>query len=151
MADRYGSEDLKLTEEQKSISAGLLWMLKGHAAQRAVAAWHMGWEPAIEVSNPDWMAPFLIPLLKDPYPVVRYIAYRSLQRIWPDALEDYDFMASNEILSVQSNTLLEAWESKAPPLTPNATVLINDSGHINNRLLKRLLRQRDNRSITIKE
>ena len=151
MADRYGSEDLKLTEEQKSISAGLLWMLKGHAAQRAVAAWHAGWEPAIEVSNPDWMAPFLIPLLEDPYPVVRYIAYRSLQRIWPDALEDYDFMASKEILSVQSNALHEAWESKALPLTPNATVLVNDSGHINHRLLKRLLRQRDNRSITIKE
>ena len=108
MADRYGNEDLKLTKEQKSISAGLLWMLKGHAAQRAVAAWHMGWEPAIEVSNPDWMAPFLIPLLEDPYPVVRYIAYRSLQRIWPEILGDYDFMASKDILAAQSNALLEA-------------------------------------------
>ena len=151
MADRYGNEDLKLTKEQKSISAGLLWMLKGHAAQRAVAAWHMGWEPAIEVSNPDWMAPFLIPLLEDPYPVVRYIAYRSLQRIWPEILGDYDFMASKDILAAQSNALLEAWESNTPPLTPNATVMINDSGQINHRLLKRMLRQRDNRSITIKE
>ena len=126
-------------------------MLKGHAAQRAVAAWHMGWEPAIEVSNPDWMAPFLIPLLEDPYPVVRYIAYRSLQRIWPEILGDYDFMASKDILAAQSNALLEAWESNTPPLTPNATVMINDSGQINHRLLKRMLRQRDNRSITIKE
>ena len=46
LAKRYGHEPLPLSAEQRSTSAALLWLLKGHAAQRAIAAWHAGWQPA---------------------------------------------------------------------------------------------------------
>ncbi|GIT38390.1 MAG: hypothetical protein Ct9H300mP7_3110 [Verrucomicrobiota bacterium] len=34
-------------------------LLKGDAGQRAIAAWHMGWEPARKVSGGNWQGPWL--------------------------------------------------------------------------------------------
>jgi predicted CXXCH cytochrome family protein len=38
----YGYEPHELTTEQQRLSAALVWMLKGNAAQRVIVAWHMG-------------------------------------------------------------------------------------------------------------
>lgn len=48
-----------MTPEQRSIAASLLWILKGDAAQRAVTAWHFGWQPATDVSGGGWYVPAL--------------------------------------------------------------------------------------------
>ena len=70
-----------MSEQQRTVSSAILDVLAGDAGQRAITAWHMGWEPAIEVSGNNWMAPFLIERLSDSYPVVRYIADRSLKKL----------------------------------------------------------------------
>ena len=62
----YGISMPELDEEQRSIAASLLAVLKGDAAQRALAAWTMGWEPAREISGESWIAPHLAQLLDDP-------------------------------------------------------------------------------------
>ena len=41
----------ELSEDQKSVSAAVVWTLSGDAGQRALMAWHMGWEPAVNASG----------------------------------------------------------------------------------------------------
>ena len=65
-------------------------MLSGEARQRALVAWHAGWQPALEVSGRDWVAPFLAPLLSDPYSVVRIIASRSIRSL--PGYEHFEFV-----------------------------------------------------------
>ena len=84
----------QLSEEQQTVSAAVLWLLKGDAGQRALMAWSWSWPPAREVSGVDaWGAPFLLKLLEDPYPAVRYIAARSLKALPNYAKMDYDFLS----------------------------------------------------------
>jgi len=54
---RYGHVVPQLSADQKTIAASALWALEGDAAQRAFAAWSMGWDPARAVSADHWMAP----------------------------------------------------------------------------------------------
>ena len=71
----------ELSEDDKTISAAVQWLVKGDAGQRALLAWGMGWEPAQEISGRDWLYPFLIYTLRDPYPAVRFDAWKSLQTL----------------------------------------------------------------------
>jgi len=151
MMDRYNAPSLSLTDEQKSVSAALLWMLKGHAAQRAIVAWHMGWKPAQEISGVQWMPPFLSQLLMDPYPVVRYIGRRSLESAWPNDLPPFDFMDEYPVRLESYRNTMEMWKQKNLFFTKNAALLMDDSGKLSEEPLRRLLRQRDNRSVSIKE
>jgi hypothetical protein len=64
--------------ERQGVAAGAWWALAGDAGQRALMAWHMGWEPSLEAAGRDWTAIYLAELLDDPYDAVRYIAARSL-------------------------------------------------------------------------
>ena len=51
--DWYGIERPELSEEQATIADTALMALRGDAGQRALAAWSMGWQPAIEASGRD--------------------------------------------------------------------------------------------------
>jgi predicted CXXCH cytochrome family protein len=152
LAKRYGTSGLTLSEEQRSVSAALLWLLKGHAAQRAIVAWHLGWRPAQQASGADWLAPFEAQLLKDPYGVVRYVAERNLRRL--PGCEDfrYDFLAPERELKRHVAEVVDQWQARkrAPGLT-GAEILIAPDGQLMKAKLDALLAQRDNRPITIKE
>ncbi len=56
-------------------------MLGGDAGQRALVAWHAGFEPAQQASGEDWLAPALTRLLQDDYLVIRIIAERALDTL----------------------------------------------------------------------
>jgi hypothetical protein len=93
LSDWYGHDVPPLTEDQASLPASVVALLSGDAAQRALAAWAMGWRPAIEASGDMPRAALLGALLDDPYDAVRYVAARSIAR-QPDAGElEYDFLA----------------------------------------------------------
>ncbi len=49
LGEWYGQEEVVLSEEQREVSAAVLWVVKGNAAQRVVAGWHSGWAPAPQV------------------------------------------------------------------------------------------------------
>ncbi len=155
LTSRYGYEPLSLSGEQEKIAAGVLWMIKGHAAQRVIAAWHMGWEPAQEVSGVDWIAPLLLPLLNDPYPVVRYVASRSLDSVWPEkgvtTTLPYDFMAPAGERDAVYRSHREFLGENMPVLEPNPAILVGKDGNTQQAALERMLKERNDRSVTIKE
>src|SRR5690606_16978310 len=74
----YGELPPALSQDERQLSAGVLWLLKGDAALRAIVAWHMGWTPAQQASGRDWLYPYLIFELNDPYSAVRFISWKSL-------------------------------------------------------------------------
>ncbi|MEE2757438.1 MAG: multiheme c-type cytochrome [Myxococcota bacterium] len=70
--------------------AGLVWLLSGDAAQRAIALWHLGWGYTREIAGTDRWLDQLKPILKsDPYAAVRAIFEQVLKTVQPD--EKYDF------------------------------------------------------------
>ena len=81
MKQWYGHPTPELTKEQNEIAASILWLLKGDAGQRALAAWSFGWQEAQIASGTDWMAPLLAELLTDPYDAVRMIVRRSIRSL----------------------------------------------------------------------
>ena len=152
LSDRYGHAKGKLSAHQKSVSAALLWLLKGHAAQRVISAWHMGWQPALEASSDDWQAPFQAQLLTDPYGVVRHVAGEQLQKLPGFDQFDYDFLASEAERQSAKERAVARWEQNTPAPSPSPNSTIQDStGKLGKRLLAAFLAQRDDRPVTIKE
>ncbi len=140
-----------LTEEQKSTAASLLWLLPGHAAQRAITAWHFGWEPARAASGTNWMAPFLAPLLADPYGVVRYIANRSLGRDAAHTPPAYDFLAPPPVREQAATNVLQKWRTQSDGKLPGPSLLGDAQGRLSLQRLEEFLRKRDDRPISVKE
>jgi hypothetical protein len=149
LAERYGQAVPRLSDDQKTISAALSWALEGDAAQRALIAWSMGWQPAQEASSADWLTPYLAFLMTDSYDAVRYIAHRSLKSLGvSDA--DYDFIAAPDLRSRSVNQIRTLWlrqpHKKIPP-----TVLINPDLKIQHQEIDRLLARRNQRRIRMHE
>lgn len=153
LADWYDHEQLSLDEDQQTISAALLWLLRGDAAQRVISAWHFGWEPAQQISGTSWLAPSLSRLLADPYGVVRYVAQRSLRTLPGFADLDYDFLADQDELNRQTQLALEHWRQHRPNTSDRQAqqVCLDEQGNVLETEVQRLLRQRNDRPVTIKE
>src|SRR5205085_12354157 len=77
----YGMPEVPLGADQQNVAAGLLFLMRGDASQRAIIAAAMGWQPAQQASGTDWMPPHLAQLLDDPYDAVRYVGARSLRTL----------------------------------------------------------------------
>jgi hypothetical protein len=96
-----------------NVPAGALWALSGDAAQRAVTAWHLGWEPAREAAPATPRAALLAPLLDDPYAAVRRVAGRALRRQPGFSNFSYDFIAPEDVRTSRSREALR----RAAPLS----------------------------------
>ncbi len=150
----YGTEPpAQLSEEQQTVSAAVLWLLKGDAGQRALMAWSWSWPPAREVSGVDaWGAPFLLKLLEDPYPAVRYIAARSLKALPNYAKMDYDFLSDPAGTHEEREKLFLLWEqTKRVSLQGRRPLLMDDQGNLDRTWLEALLKERDDREIFLAE
>lgn len=147
----YGRKPVALGEADRDVSALALWVLKGHAAQRVVAAWHFGWEPAKAAGGGDWMGPVLASALADDYGPVRYVAARSLRAQGSVSLSDYDFRASGEVLRRVSDSLLETLASKGSGRAgvPARLERVDGRGDVDR--IRALLKQQDRRSVTVSE
>lgn len=148
----YGQETPPLPDEHKKVSAALLWALRGDASQRALIAWHMGWEPAVQASGKDWMGAALAHLLNDPYSAVRYIAARSLKR--QDAFKrfEYDFVAPPSQLANARQRALEHWHMTRPAtLDRSGPHLLIHGRKLQKDLFDHYARQRDDRRIDLRE
>lgn len=182
----YGTPKPELTEEQITTAASVLWILKGDAVQRALAAWTYGWEPAREVSGHQWMTMFLGQLLVDPYDAVRLMAYKSIRLSADHNLGRpfiYDFIADKSRREAARERIFEAWKtqraSRLPPVLPqltdeerelakydsqlvfipppltsaetNSHVLLNAQGFLDQERFDRLLKERDDTPIILRE
>jgi predicted CXXCH cytochrome family protein len=153
LVDWYGQKRYKMSVEQEKVSAALVWMLKGDAAQRVITAWHVGWKPAQEISGSDWLAPHLARLLDDPYGVVRYVAGQTLENLPGFEKFQFDFLAPAQKLAADSTAVVNDWhrQQKGPPSRMGPEVLIGRDGRVGEPAVQWLLQHRDNRPVTIKE
>jgi len=148
----YGHPTPQLNDEEKSTSAALRWLLRGDAGQRALAAWHFGWEPARQVSGTEWMPPFLAELFVDPYSVVRYIAHHALKK--NDGFQDlqFDFIGDQKTRAAGRRAALERWQ---PPAIMDADkarrLLLEPDGSLQEEAMRRLIQLRDERPIELWE
>ena len=148
----YGAPEVQFDEEDGETAASLLWLLRGDAAQRAIAAWHMGWAPALEASGPGWQAPFLAQVLKDPYALVRYVAGKSLQRLPAFKDFEYDFIGSADARKEATQRALRRWTRDGTlDASHESPLLIDSSGQLRQTEIDRLLGQREDRAVRIME
>jgi hypothetical protein len=149
----YGTEKPVLDQDQETIAASLLTLLRGDAGQRALVAWNMTWQPALEASGNDWQAPFLACLLQDPYDAVRFIAHQSLQRLPGFDKLPYDFVGPEGGRELARNRVLQRWSSSRP--TDSArhgpSLLIDPQSGLQIGEVNRLLSERDDRPVNLAE
>lgn len=143
----YGVPSPELRDDERQVAASVLWLVRGNAAQRALVAWSMGWEPAREASGTEWMAPYLGIGMEDPYPAVRLLAYRGLQKTKGFEGEWYDFLQPQE---GTSRVVYQKWRQVTGP-PPRAALLLGPGGEFDMEEMNRLYRERDNSSIFIRE
>jgi predicted CXXCH cytochrome family protein len=124
--------------------ASATWLLRGDAGQRALVAWHMGWDTARQASGTNWLVPYLAETLDDPYSVVRYIGQRSLKRLPGFEHLSYDFIAPNEQRLQSKSRVLQRWDSNHLPVQERSKVLLPQQ-------MSQLLEQRDQRPVELFE
>lgn len=152
MNEWYARPPPVLTSEQQDISAAVTWLLGGDAGQRALLAWHLGWEPALQTSGRDWLAPYLAELLQDPYAVVRHIASRSLRRLPGFENFSYDYIGPEADRARARERALELWRASSRPSGPaRPAVLLNSSGALDLEKFSALLLLRDPRPLELLE
>jgi hypothetical protein len=149
----YDQPLVELDGDDRTISAAVLWILRGDAGQRALVAWSFGWQPAQEASGVAWMPPLLAPLLEDPYDAVRYIALRSLRTLPGYSEFSFDFMSPPQERTNARRRAVDAWPKRDEVQAANgsAEVLLDEAGNVNESKLNRLLRERDDRPVNLAE
>lgn len=139
-----------LVDEQTATSAAVLHLLKGDAAQRAIAVSAFAWKPAQQVSGTEWMPPLLLIGMEDPYDAIRLISYRSLRTLpqWSDFT--FDPVASREDrIQITGPAIRDL--KKNMRSTPRSSVLFNSDGSFDAVQASRLLLSRDHREIDLQE
>lgn len=107
----YGQPPSALTEDDARYPATVLALVTGDAGQRAIAAYACGLPDAVAASGATWIAPFLAPLLDDPYSAVRYVAQRSLRALPGFADFDYDYLAAPDQRRAAVARALAKWRA----------------------------------------
>jgi hypothetical protein len=149
----YGRPAVETDLDGRIVAASLIGLLRGDAAQRAIAAWSMGWEPARRVSGERWLAPYLAPLLDDPYAAVRRVSYLALRKLPGFSDFSYDFVTGKPEREAAVQRALEIW--RRMPYTESTPargpILMGRNGAPDRTAVDRLVRQRDNRPVRIIE
>jgi hypothetical protein len=146
----YGAETPTIEAEHREVAAGLAWAVAGDANQRALIAWHMGWEPALIASGDRWVAPILALLLEDPYDAVRYIAGSSLARLPGYEGLGYDYVGAPSSRAATADEVRRRWRSGGDARR-DPQLLRDPSGELRRAALAALLADRDLRPIDVRE
>lgn len=149
LSEWYGQPPVELSDDERRVPASVLWLLQGDAAQRAVAAWTLGWQPARQASGDGWQAPLLARALDDPYAAVRYVAWRSLRRLPGYEGFRFDFVRESQDAAVEA--ALARWRPGRLPVNPEARALFDAAGRPVRPLLDDLKARRDDRAVVLSE
>ncbi len=151
LSDWYGQPVPEMPEEEKRISSAVRLLLSGDTGQRALAAFSLGWEPALEASGRDWEAPLLASTLEDRYAAIRFISYRSLTHLPGFAAFPFDFESSPEERQAARERALDLWRAGAAALGQHEATLTGPGPRIDTNTFSRLLKQRDDRPVHLRE
>ena len=83
-----------------------------------------------DTSGPAWQAPFLAPLLNDPYPTVRFVASRSLRTLPGFEDFDYDFMGADVHRADAVDRVIETWSGRFRSPQPDMPELLIRDGRL---------------------
>ena len=113
----------------------------------------MGWRPAQEASGTEWMAPFLAPLLDDPYDAVRFVASRSLRALPGFGALEYDFVAPVPVRNAAQRMTMSLWDRvrSGPNPRSDPQLLLDAKGGLRVDEVLRLLRDRNTRRVLLRE
>jgi len=143
----------ELSDDDKNLAASIQWLVKGDAAQRALLAWGMGWKPAQETSGREWLYPYLIYGLLDPYAAVRFNAWKSLQTLPGFSDFNYTYTADADKLGEFVGLGYQKWwndvRDKSHEFEPKTG--LDPAGHFQQDVLSRLRRERDDKPIVLAE
>ena len=152
--DWYDIEPPPFDEAEKSVAASILWVTRADAAQRAIAAWHMGWDAAQEASGNEWELPFLSGLLDDEYEAIRLISRRSIRSLPGGESLDLDVVTNTTSNQRQQKALqiLSGWINRERTKEINRPeLLILGKEGIAADQLRSLIDQRDHTPISLSE
>jgi hypothetical protein len=143
----------ELSEDDKTISAAVQWLVKGDAGQRALLAWGMGWEPAQKISGRDWLYPYLVYSLLDPYAAVRFDAWKSLQTLPGFSDFKFTYTADGEDLNAAVKEAYDRWWDKLRSANPNfdPKSVLDPAGRFQPDVFGRLRRERNDTPIVLAE
>jgi hypothetical protein len=148
----YGMPKPPLDGDDATVAASLLWMLRGDAGQRAIAAQAMAWPPAQQASGTEWMAPHLATLLDDPYEAVRFIASRSLGTLPGLTNFEYDFVQPSASRRQAQLRTMATWDrTRGAAARAKPEVLIAEDGSVKVEAVLRLLKARNQRRVLLRE
>jgi hypothetical protein len=148
----YGAASVPLGDDERSTAASVLWVLRGNAAERVIAAQAAGWPPAQQISGTNWMPFYLAQLLDDPYDAIRFVAYRSLRGLPGFGRLEYDFAATERQRLQAELKTIDIWRStwrRAQASTDH--LLLNPDGTPIRDRVERLLAARDHRRVLLRE
>jgi predicted CXXCH cytochrome family protein len=151
----FGQPAPSLSAIETNVADGLRLALSGDAGQRALLAWHLGWEPARQASaGPSWIPPVLAQLLDDPYAAVRCIAARSLKATSEFVPPDYAFAQEPFRRNPVAGAVIERWlESTSKEARPGDLPIGNLESNpaAMQALFDQLRLQRDNEPVRLRE
>ncbi len=153
MHDWYGHDIPAMNQDDRELSAGAKWILKGDASQRTLMVSSMGWQPAQQASGYDWFYPYLAFALNDPYAVTRFRAWKSLQSLPGFADFKYDYTVGDSVQKVDSARAYQQWwhQQRDPYKTYRWQTILRPSGDFRQETYERLLSERDNSPIFLVE
>jgi hypothetical protein len=155
LADWYGQASPDLTDPTTEIADSVRLTLQGDAAQRAIIAWHFGWQPAREAAGDAWMAPYLAYLLADDYAAVREVAHHSLiQHAGYESFEQekYELRAPADERRRKRDRVIARWMvDQHRPRAANPSLLLLPGGKLDTARIDELLRHRNNRPVDVSE
>ncbi|MBC7365640.1 MAG: C cytochrome precursor [Undibacterium sp.] len=149
----YGQKAPELDADDRAIAAGAKWILRGDAGQRALVALSMGWAPAQKAAGTDWLYPYLIFELNDPYAAVRFGAWKSLQTLPGFESHAFDYTIDD---ARQKNALDQAYrkwwfEVRNQKGGYRRETILESTGIFRQDVFDRLLDQRSKKKMTIVE
>src|SRR5206468_9833829 len=105
----YNQPMADLSRDDQTIAAAVQWILQGDAGQRVLMAWGFGWESAQKIAGRDWLYPYLIYSLTDPYAAVRFDAWKSLQTLPGFSNFSFNYTVTDSVLSEAAGRAYEKW------------------------------------------
>ena len=143
----YGHEKKELPDAHQKISSVVLALLAGDAGQRALAAWALSWDPALEASGRTWQGSVLASGLNDPYDAPRWMAVKSLKKLE----STIDSKLTAQLSETEAEAIRLMLVTRAEAEHPTQNVLRKQDGSLDISLLEFLLKQRNERRMYLQE
>ncbi|MGV3772625.1 MAG: multiheme c-type cytochrome [Verrucomicrobiales bacterium] len=149
----YGHQIPELSAADRNVASSVNLALKGDAGQRALLAWHLGWEEALKASGQEWTPVVLAQLLDDPYAAVRCVAERSLKKISNLTPSGYDFATAPQTREPVRSAIWENWQKLGSTNRSVQPRLLLYPANLEQQKLayEELINQRDNRPVRLRE